>query len=112
MGDLQERTGLVMHHLPLYFYSALGVFVLASRWGHDGLRLFVPRALIETFHLDEDRNTQIEFAIFIIVGAVIGVVASDPVTARQAVAAGLGWTGLLTIPNSSKMTRGGKSGGK
>jgi len=87
----------------LFGYAALGVVALASRWGHDGLRVWVPAALIKTLHLDDDRNTQVEFAVFVILGSVFGVILGGPDTPRQAVAAGLGWTGFLTIPHSSKM---------
>lgn len=86
-------------------YAALGVLALASKWGHDGLRVYVPSGLIKTLHLDDDRNTQIEFVFFIVLGAFFGVLIGGPETPRQAVAAGLGWTGLLTIPSSSKARR-------
>jgi hypothetical protein len=90
-------------HWDLIGYAALGVLALAARWGLEGLRVYIPTALIKTFHLNEDRNTQVEFLIFIVLGSVFGIVVGSPDTPRQAVAAGLGWTGLLSIPNSSKM---------
>lgn len=93
-------------HWDLVGYAALGVLALASKWGHDGLRVYVPTALIRTLHLDDDRNTQLEFLFFIVMGSIFGVLVGGPETPRQAVAAGLGWTGLLTIPNSSKMRPG------
>jgi hypothetical protein len=86
----------------LFGYAALGVLALASKWGHDGLRVYVPTALIKTLHLDEDRNTQMEFLCFVILGSIFGILMGGPETPRQAVAAGLGWTGLLSIPSSSK----------
>jgi len=96
-------------HWSLVGYSALGVLVLASRQGHEGLRIWVPGKLISTFKWHDNRNTQVEFVVFIVIGSLIGIVVGGPDTPRQAVAAGLGWTGLLTVPNSPASKRRGKN---
>jgi hypothetical protein len=79
-------------------FTALGVLILYARWGKAGVRHYVPKDVIKTLHLSADRTSQIEFVMFVVVGTIIAVVFADPQTARQSVAAGLGWTGLLA-PN-------------
>lgn len=80
-------------------FAALGVLLLYARWGKDGLRYYVPRDLLKTLHLSSDRINQLEFCIFLLVGATVATVFADPQSARQAIAAGLGWTGLLAPPS-------------
>ena len=83
-------------------FTALGVFLLYSRWGKDGLKYYVPRDLLKTIHLSVDLNSQVEFIIFMIMGTVVDMAFAEPDTARQSIAAGIGWTGLLATPNSSR----------
>jgi hypothetical protein len=82
-----------------YLFTALGVFLLYARWGKAGLRYYVPRDLLDTLHLSDDRKTQIELVVFMLIGTVVATACVEPQTARQAIAAGLGWTGLLASPN-------------
>jgi hypothetical protein len=81
-------------------FTALGVFLLYARWGRSGLRYYVPRDLLDTFHLSEDRKSQVELVVFMMVGTLVATACVEPQTARQAIAAGLGWTGLLASPNA------------
>ena len=86
------------YHPKMFLVSGFGAALLYSRWGKDAVGIYIPRDLIKTFGFKAYRNTQIEFILFVIVGAVIAVIAANPSTSRQAFAAGLGWTGLFTIP--------------
>lgn len=88
------------HPIPLnWLYTALGVFLLYARWGKAGLRYYVPGELLRTLHLSEDTQSQIEVLVFMVIGTVVATACVEPQTARQAIAAGLGWTGLLASPN-------------
>lgn len=91
-----------MHRMVLNcFFTALGVFLLYARWGKAGLRYYVPRHLLETLHLSEDRKMQLELLVFMVVGTAVATACVQPQTASQAIAAGLGWTGLLASPPNS-----------
>ena len=83
-------------------FTSLGVLILSARWGKDGLRYYVPRHIFKTLRLSADRTSQLEFLAFITVGTVVAMAFADPGTARQAIAAGLGWTSMLASPNSSR----------
>jgi len=43
----------------------------------------------------------IDMLLFTVVGAFIGTIFTQPTTAQQALAAGLGWTGLLSSVSKS-----------
>ncbi len=62
----------------------------------------MPRDLLKTFHLSSDRTSQVEFLAFLVVGTVVAMAFADPQTGRQAIAAGLGWTGMLASPNKER----------
>jgi hypothetical protein len=83
-------------------FTALGVLMLYSRWGKNGLKLYIPRDIIRTLHLSEDHTCQVELLVFITVGTLVAMACVEPDTVRQSFAAGLGWTGLLATPNTSK----------
>ncbi len=96
LGYLAQWIG--QYHPKMFLVAGFGAALLYSRWGRDAIGIYIPRDLIKTFGLKTYRNTQIEFILFVVIGGVIAVIAANPVTTRQAFAAGLGWTGLFTIP--------------
>jgi len=83
-------------------FAAFGVLILYARWGKNALRIYVPRDVVQTFHLSADSNTRLEFVIFLVLGSVIAVLFADPQSPQQAISAGLGWTGLIAAPSRSK----------
>ena len=83
-------------------FTCLGVLILYARWGKDGLKYYVPRDILKTLHLSTERTNQLEFLAFLAIGTLVATVFADPQTARQAIAAGLGWTGMLASPNTPR----------
>lgn len=82
-------------------FTALGVLILYARWGKAGLKFYVPKDFVKTLNLSADRTTQIELALFVIVGTIVAMAFADPQNARQSITAGLGWTGFCAVPHKA-----------
>ena len=78
-----------------YVYTVLGAIFLWGRWGRKRLKVYVLADLIELLPAPDSLKHVLEFFIFILLGGFIGVALTNPVTAPQAIAAGLGWTSML-----------------
>ncbi|MDV2496196.1 MAG: hypothetical protein RX316_08305 [bacterium] len=78
-------------------FTFLGICLLWARWGRRRLRPVIPFAdLLETWNLSKNARYIIEFKIFAILGTVLAIALVEPATAKQCIAAGLGWTGLVS----------------
>ena len=78
------------------FFTAVGATVLWMKWGWTQRRAFALSVLIAPFCKKDSRVFSVlEFLVFIALGCVVGIVLTEPGNARQAIAAGMGWTGLL-----------------
>ena len=64
--------------------------------GRKGIRPYALSNLIELFSLSKRATTILEFLVFLALGVAAGIAIVQPVNAPQAIAAGLGWTGLFT----------------
>lgn len=90
-----------MFEAPTYDFSSvlftgLGVILLWSKMGRKGIRPYALSNLIELFSLSKRATTILEFLVFLALGVAAGIAIVQPVNAPQAIAAGLGWTGLFT----------------
>jgi hypothetical protein len=75
-------------------YTAIGAAVLWSTWGRTKLKPYFLPELIR--YLPGERwHPLIEFALFIALGVVVGIGFTNPSNPRQAISAGLGWTGVF-----------------
>ncbi len=75
-------------------YTAIGASVFWSTWGRTKLRAFILPDLIR--YLPWKRwHPLFEFVLFIAIGCVVGVGMTNPTNPRQAITAGLGWTGAI-----------------
>jgi hypothetical protein len=75
-------------------YTAIGASVFWSTWGRTKLKTFVLPDLVR--YLPWKRwHPLIEFVLFIALGCVVGVGVTNPTNPRQAITAGLGWTGAI-----------------
>lgn len=88
-------------------YTAAGATVFWGKWGRTRLRPFLLATVMDYFFSSkklEKLRQLIEFLIFISFGVLVGVGLTEPHNVTQALAAGLGWTGLVasTSNNSSK----------
>ena len=84
------------YELSSILFTSLGVILLWSKMGRKGIRPYALSNLIELFRLSKRATTILEFLVFLALGVVAGIAIVQPVNAPQAIAAGLGWTGLFT----------------
>ena len=88
--------------LDKIFFTAVGVFVLWASWGKGGLSVKYLNAALAQWGVPQNWLMLVEFVVTMAVGAIVAVVLVDPQTARQAIAAGMGWTGLVTKPANAR----------
>ena len=83
--------------LNLYLASVAGAFALLLKFASNGS---LPPNVFRVINEEWARSTTARFlsaAIFVIFGGMVAVFMIQPSTVPQAVAAGLGWTGLISI---------------
>ena len=95
-----------MFDVPTYelgsvVFTALGVVSVWGRLGPKKIRVFALSRLIEELGFTGKTKVIVEFCIFVSTGVVVGVGVVQPTSAAQALAAGMGWTGLLAQPPST-----------
>ena len=81
-------------------FTGLGAIVVWGRLGPKKIRVFALSRLIEALGFTDRRLMFAEFFVFVGLGIVVGVAVVQPTTVPQALAAGMGWTGLLSQPSS------------
>ncbi len=79
-------------------FTAIGSIVLWGTWGRKKLKPFVISSIVEAFCSGRLASV-IEFAIFIVLGTIVGVGIVKPINPAQALTAGLAWTGALARPD-------------
>ena len=76
--------------------TAIGASTIWSRWSRqERLKAVAISALLSHLGAKGRWFIVLEFVLFVGIGVVLAIVIIDPLTARHAFAAGLGWTGLL-----------------
>ena len=89
-----------------------GALVLWGMWRDKGMdvRAFVPVAdFLERIELSWEWRYLIELALFVILGAILGIALTQPTSQAQAVTAGFGWTGFFTVPRKRQMSAARKA---
>jgi hypothetical protein len=76
-------------------FTAIGAAVYWGKWGRTKLKAYVLSDLVNLIPVEEKWRFAIEFAIFLIIGSVVGIAVVQPTNATQALTAGFGWTGLF-----------------
>lgn len=84
--------------LYLYIFAGIGAAVLWGKWSRRALQPYLLPAITDYFDLEGRTKALLEFAIFVVIGAIVGVAVVRPTDAAQALVAGCGWTGFLTTP--------------
>ena len=79
-------------------FTALGATIVWARLGPEKVRVFALSRLVEGLGIADRTKLLTEFFIFVTLGVVVGVAVVQPTTVTQALAAGMGWTGLLSQP--------------
>ena len=89
----------VVDSLLLALCTALGVLILWAIKGQEELQVVKLANFIALFcEKDSLKAQQIEFVLFIVIGSAVGLIVADPETKRQALIAGLAWTGICANP--------------
>lgn len=82
-------------------FTLIGVFLLWASWGKGGLSVKYLSAALAKRGLPPGWLALVDFTLTMIIGVIVTIVFVDPQTAQQAVAAGMGWTGLITKPTDA-----------
>lgn len=82
-------------------YTALGVVVLWFRLGEKRIRVIGVSRVLEQVGVRKSTSIVVEFCFVLVAGILMVITFVQPTTAEQAVAAGLGWTGLVGQTPSS-----------
>ena len=82
-------------------FTAIGVFVLWASWGKGGLSVKYLSSVLAKLGCPPNGLILAELAFTMILGIVVTIAFVDPQTAQQAIAAGMGWTGLITRPTGA-----------
>lgn len=75
-------------------YTAIGAAVFWSVRGRTELKPFGLSAVLRYLPLKRF-HPMIEFILFIALGCFVGIAFADPGNSRQAITAGMGWTGVF-----------------
>jgi prepilin signal peptidase PulO-like enzyme (type II secretory pathway) len=83
-------------------FAALGVFILWNKLGKTQLAVWGMGRTWELFVSSKKVREVCEFVSFLILGTILSLFLTQPVSTIQAFSAGLGWTGLFTVPKKSQ----------
>ena len=84
------------------FFCALGASILYNQWGRAELRVYTLSSYLDTLKFSNEKDRErLEMLIFILVGTAIAMGVGHPKNIPQSFAAGAGFTGLSTQPNSA-----------
>ena len=81
------------------FYTALGVFLIWSSWGSGRLGVRYLNEQLKSLGLSSNVLLVVEFVFTMTIGVVVAITFVEPQTPQQALAAGMGWTSLVTKPS-------------
>ena len=82
-------------------YTGLGVVILWFRLGQERIRVVGVSSVLEQVGVSKSTSIVAEFLFVLVAGIVVVMTFVQPTTAEQAIAAGLGWTGLVGQTPSS-----------
>jgi hypothetical protein len=77
-------------------YTAIGVSAFWAKWGRKKLRPYVLPEVVGLIGNNENARAVVEFAIFLVLGIMVGIGVGDPHGVVQALTAGFGWTGVFS----------------
>lgn len=90
--------GIAISYYLICFVAAFALYFKLHEKGNPPVRVV---AHINPGWADSGWGRFFEAVIFAILGAILGTLLTSPATPAQAVAAGLGWTGLLSSASSA-----------
>lgn len=82
-------------------YTGLGVVILWFKLGEKRITVFGVSRVLEQVGVSKRTSIIAEFFGVLAAGIVVVITFVQPATAEQAIAAGLGWTGLIGQATSS-----------
>ena len=86
-------------------FAAVGVFIIWASWGEGQLSVKYLNGRLADIGLSSNGLLLVEFGVTMVMGVVIAITLVQPETAQQAMAAGMGWTSLVTRPATNKSER-------
>ena len=89
------------------FYTALGVGAVWASWGTGRIGVVYLSEILAEAGWTKNQIAVVEFLLTMFLGVIFAVTFVEPETAKQALAAGMGWTSFLTRPVGSEKQRQG-----
>lgn len=86
-------------------FTAVGVFIIWASWGAGRLNVKYLNDSLAGVGLSSNTLLIVEFGVTMVLGVVIAITFVEPETPQQAIAAGMGWTSLVTRPDTNKSER-------
>jgi hypothetical protein len=83
-------------------YAAAGSAALYTKLATERRRVLVLSRIIDLGQLAPLVRSVIELIVFVGIGCFIAVSVVQPSNVQQAIAAGMSWTGLFTIPSRAR----------
>jgi len=80
----------------LHIYAAVGALFLWGRLAKQGREVYGLTDILQRMGLNETARRALEPILFVALGAFVAVGFVQPATIPQAIAAGIGWTGLFS----------------
>ena len=84
------------HFWEFFLYAAGGALILWGKLAKQGREVYGLTDILKRFGLSERVRLAVEPVIFVVLGGFFAVGLLDPSTIPQAIAAGIGWTGLVS----------------
>ena len=88
----------------ILLYTALGVGIIWTSWGAGSLSVKYLSEQLAAVGVRRNWLLVVEFGLTMFVGVLIAVTFVQPQTPQQAIAAGMGWTSLVTRPSDNRGT--------
>ena len=90
--------GLPEYDIFGVFFTALGVFAVWAAWGKGRLGVAYVTDRLSDRGVSPNVLLLFEFLLIMVLGVLLAITFVQPQTPQQAIAAGMGWTGLVARP--------------
>lgn len=93
--------GTCVYTITNILFTSFGVFLIWASWGAGQLSVKYLNKRLAEVGLSSNQLLVVEFLVTMVLGVTIAITFVRPETVQQAIAAGMGWTSLVTKPTSN-----------
>ena len=84
--------------MKIVFFTSVGVLAVWASWGTGRLGVKYLSKVLADVGCSKNQLLVVELVFTLVFGVLFAVTFVEPATAKQAIAAGMGWTSFLTRP--------------